>query len=107
MVIEWLEFKVTPKLREKFIQLDREIWTATLEQYPGFLGKEIWLNPNENDSLFIVIHWQTREQWKSVPQDILLQTETEFARHMDKKDYKLLRGKEYHIRKFSEETRKY
>ena len=106
MVIEWLEFKVRSKFREKFIEVDREIWTATLEQYPGFLGKEVWLSPNDGESLFIVIRWQTREQWKAVPEDVLVQTETEFARQMGKSNYKLLSGKEYQVRKFSETSSK-
>ena len=46
MVIEFLKFKVTPELREKFIQKDAEIWTAALARYPGFLSKEVWIDPN-------------------------------------------------------------
>ena len=102
MVIEWLEFEVKPEFREKFIQIDRQVWTATLKQYPGFLGKDVWLNPNQVERLFLVIRWQTREQWKSVPQQTLVETEQEFARQMGKNKYKLLRGKEYQVRKFSE-----
>ena len=101
MVIEWLEFRVIPEFREKFIRVDREIWTTTLEKYPGFLGKEVWLAPNQVDRLFLVIRWQTREQWKSVPQETLVQAEQEFAQQMGKNNYKLLRGKEYQVRKFS------
>ena len=102
MVIEWPEFQVIPKFREKFIQVDREIWTATLEQYSGFLGKEVWLDPNQVDRVFLVIRWQTREQWKSVPQAILVQTEQKFAQQMGKNNYESVGMKEYQIRKFSE-----
>lgn len=102
MVIEWLEFKVKPQFREKFVQIDREIWTTTLEQYPGFLGKEVWLDPNKVDRLYLVIRWQTREQWKSVPQSVLVQTEQEFAQQMGKNNYKSVGMKEYQLRKFSE-----
>ncbi|MDJ0549362.1 MAG: TIGR03792 family protein, partial [Microcystis sp. M49637_WE12] len=45
MVIEWLEFQVKPEAREKFIQKDQEIWTKFLAKQPGFLGKELWINP--------------------------------------------------------------
>ena len=106
MVIEWLEFQVISELREKFIKLDREVWTATLEQYPGFLGKEVWLDPNQVDRVFLVIRWQTREQWKSVPQDVLAQTDREFARQMGKSNYKSVGMKEYQVRKFSEASSK-
>ena len=67
MVIEWLEFEVVPESREKFIEIDRRIWTATLKKFPGFLGKEVWVAPNQIDRVFLVIRWQTREQWKSIP----------------------------------------
>ena len=102
MVIEWLEFKVVPKFRERFIQIDREVWTATLEKYPGFLGKEVWLDPNKVDRVFLVIRWQTREQWKSIPQAILAETEREFSQQMGSNKYKSVGMKEYQIRKFKE-----
>ncbi|WP_425469059.1 TIGR03792 family protein, partial [Pediococcus acidilactici] len=47
MVIEWLKFKVVSN-RERFVQKDAEIWTEALARYPGFLGKEVWLNPKES-----------------------------------------------------------
>lgn len=72
MVIEWLEFQVKPEAREKFIQKDQEIWTKFLAKQPGFLGKEIWINPAIEEQLIIVVHWQTKEQWKAVPQNLLI-----------------------------------
>ena len=51
MVIEWLKFRVDSKSREKFIQKDEVIWTASLSTYPGFLGKEVWIEPNEADTV--------------------------------------------------------
>jgi uncharacterized protein (TIGR03792 family) len=70
MVIEWLKFKVPPEKREAFIQRDEEVWTAGLSSCPGFLGKEIWVDPIEND-VVMLIRWQTRELWKSVPQSVI------------------------------------
>jgi uncharacterized protein (TIGR03792 family) len=99
MVIEWLVFRVVPEFREKFIERDEAIWTATLSAYPGFLGKEIWLEPQKSDRIIIVIRWQTREQWKSIPHDVLMSTELEFARAMGK-TYKMIDMAEYQIRKF-------
>ena len=106
MVIEWLEFEVKPKLREKFIQVDQEVWTATLKQYLGFLGKEVWLAPNQVDRIYLVIRWQTREQWKSVPQEVLIKTEREFAQQIGKDSYRSVGMNEYQVRKFSETSSK-
>jgi len=60
MVIEWLEFQVKPEAREKFIQKDQEIWTKFLAKQPGFLGKELWINP-DNYQLLKVKEFQVRK----------------------------------------------
>ena len=101
MVIEWLKFKVSPESRDQFIQLDHEIWTPTLEQFPGFLGKEVWISPNHPQEITLVIRWETRQQWKSVPQNILEETEQKFAQQMNNHRYEMIETKEYQIRKFS------
>ncbi|AFZ33783.1 hypothetical protein Sta7437_0165 [Stanieria cyanosphaera PCC 7437] len=102
MVIEWLKFQVAPESREKFIQKDEQIWTAFLTTCSGFLGKEIWLNPDASDQIVIVAHWQTREQWKAIPQKLLAQTEAKFAQQMGRDRYKMIEMAEYQIRKFPE-----
>ena len=102
MVIEWLKFRVDPESREKFIQQDDAIWTAALSTYPGFLGKEVWIDPIEPDGVIFTIRWQTREQWKSIPAKDLVEIEQQFSTAMKKMniDYKMIESKEYQIRKF-------
>jgi uncharacterized protein (TIGR03792 family) len=100
MVIEWLQFRVNPEIREKFIEKDSEIWTKFLAQQSGFLGKEIWINPALEEELIIVAHWQTKEQWKAIPQNLLDETEAKFSSAMGKDNYQLLKVKEFQVRKF-------
>jgi uncharacterized protein (TIGR03792 family) len=100
VVIEWLQFQVKPEVREKFIQNDEEIWTKFLSKQAGFLGKEIWINPVVEEELITVVHWQTREQWKAIPQNLLDETEAKFSAVMGKDNYQLLKVNEYQIRKF-------
>lgn len=102
MVIEWLKFRVDSKSRENFIQKDEAVWTASLATYPGFLGKEVWIEPNEPDKVIFTIRWQTREQWKSIPIKDLTQIEQQFSSAMKKMNinYKMIESKEYQIRKF-------
>jgi uncharacterized protein (TIGR03792 family) len=102
MVIEWLEFQVKPEAREKFIQKDQEIWTKFLAKQPGFLGKELWINPTIEEQLIIVVHWQTKEQWKAVPQNLLDDTEAKFSLAMGTDNYQLTKVKEFQVRKFRE-----
>lgn len=95
MVVEWLKFRVFPGSLDKFITEDREIWTDTLSQYPGFLSKEIWLNPAHADEVILVIHWQSMEQWQAIPLHILEETQAQFAQAMGEDDYQFLEAREY------------
>ncbi|OKH38937.1 cyanobacterial protein, TIGR03792 family [[Phormidium ambiguum] IAM M-71] len=99
MVIEWLKFQVDSARREEFIQKDGEIWTPLLAKSPGFLGKEIWINPDSPTEVICVIHWASREQWKSFPQKLLDETEQRFAESMGN-SYQMVESKEYQVRKF-------
>ena len=102
MVIEWLKFRVSHQLREKFILKDAEIWTSMLASYPGFLGKEVWINPESPEEIVFVIRWETRQQWKSIPQAALDKTEQQFAQQMGKDEYQMIETFEYQVRKFPE-----
>lgn len=99
MVIELLKFKMNPAVREKFIQKDEEIWTTALAKYSGFLGKEVWINPNNESEVAIVVQWETREQWKSIPQKDLDVIEGKFDSSLEF-TYEMVESSEYQIRKF-------
>ncbi|MFB2935131.1 TIGR03792 family protein [Aerosakkonemataceae cyanobacterium BLCC-F154] len=99
MVIEWLKFQVDLERREEFIQKDMEIWTPVLAQSPGFLAKEVWINPDSPAEVIFVIHWASHEQWKSVSQKLLDETEQRFAEAMGN-SYQMLESQEYQVRKF-------
>ena len=99
MVIELLKFKMNPTVRESFIQKDEEIWTTALTKYPGFLGKEVWINPNDQTEVVIVVKWETRELWKSIPQRDLDAIESKFDASLEF-NYEMVESSEYQIRKF-------
>ncbi len=100
MVIEWLKVRVTPELREKYIQKDEEIWTTALAKYRGFLGKQVWLDPQKPDEVVLVIQWENREAWKSVSAADLEATESAFSKEMGEGSYKIIEEGEYQVRKF-------
>ncbi|MEO1428301.1 MAG: TIGR03792 family protein [Cyanobacteria bacterium J06632_19] len=99
MVIELLKFKISPKDREKYIQRDAEIWTAALADYPGFLGKELWINPNNPEELVMVIRWETRQQWKSILQEEIDAIAEKFDKDLEF-TYEMVESSEYQVRKF-------
>lgn len=102
MIIEWLKFTVNSRSREQFIQKDEEIWTPSLSQYPGFLGKEVWIEPDAPDQVILIVRWQTRKQWKSIPTKDLIEIEKRFSATMNKMNinYKITESKEFQVRKF-------
>ncbi|WP_414545590.1 TIGR03792 family protein [Nostoc sp. CCY0012] len=99
MVIELLKFKVAPEQREHYIQQDAEIWTTALAKYPGFLGKEVWINPNDPTELILIVRWATREQWKAIPVEDLQAIEAQFTQAMGE-SYPIVELAEYQVRKF-------
>ena len=100
MVIEWLKVQVAPELREKFIQKDEEIWTKQLSQHPGYLAKEVWIDPAHTDIVVFVIRWATREAWKAIRTKELEATEKLFAQQLGTGTYKIIEAGEYQVRKF-------
>ncbi|WP_445170965.1 TIGR03792 family protein [Microcoleus sp.] len=95
MVIEWLRFKLPPEKWEAFIQRDEEVWTAGLKNFPGYLGKEIWVDSVENE-VVMLIRWETREHWKSVLQSTI----DELDRQMGDLQIAIAESREYQVRKF-------
>jgi uncharacterized protein (TIGR03792 family) len=66
MVIEWLRFEVPPEQWEAFICRDEEVWTVGLKNFSGFLGKEVWIDPVQQN-VVMIIRWNSKEEWKSIP----------------------------------------
>jgi uncharacterized protein (TIGR03792 family) len=99
VVIELLKVKIPPELREKCIQKDAEIWTPALAKYPGFMGKEVWINPNDPTEIVLIIRWQTREHWDAVPKADLQAIALKFDAAMGK-SYRIVESAEYQVRKF-------
>ncbi|MBU7584084.1 MAG: TIGR03792 family protein [Nostoc sp. TH1S01] len=99
MVIELLKFQVDPNIRETFIQKDAEIWTTALAKYPGFLSKEVWINPNNPSEVTFMIRWATKEQWKAISEADLAAIDSKFAQALGN-NFQMIEMAEYQVRKF-------
>ncbi len=99
MVIEWLKVNVSPDLREAYVQKDAEIWTPALSRYSGFLGKEVWISPDDPKEVVLIIRWESLEAWQAIPSPVLEQVEAEFAKAMGN-TYKIVDSNHYQVRKF-------
>ncbi len=95
MIVEWLKFRMNPAQRQHYIDTDSAIWTPALAQYPGFIDKVTWLDPDHDDEVVFVIRWASREQWKAISEaeltDITQQFDSAFGA-----DYTLLESKEFY-----------
>lgn len=101
MIIELLKVKVIPAEREKYLQKDAEIWTQALTNFPGFLGKEVWLNPSEPTEVILIIRWATKAQWKSISPVVLDKIERQFAQQVGN-TYQIIDSTEYQVYEFSQ-----
>ncbi len=99
MVIELLTFEVDPELRETFVREDNEIWTVTLAAYEGFLGKEIWISPDEASLVVVVIRWTSFEAWQAIPAPVLDETEARMRQVLGN-TYRLADSRRFQQRKF-------
>ncbi len=95
MVIEWLQFNVPPEKRSAFLERDEAVWTQGLQKYPGFIGKETWIDP-QTTNIILVIRWETRQQWKAIPQADL----DALDRQMGDLRMPIIKSYEYQVRKF-------
>jgi uncharacterized protein (TIGR03792 family) len=99
MVIEWLQVRVPADQRERYIQIDDEIWTAALSGYPGFISKETWISPEDPEVVIFVIRWRTREDWFGISEDELADVNARFDDALGI-EYTLETSKEYQVRRF-------
>ena len=69
MVIELLKVTCPSEKHAAFIQRDGDVWTRGLMRHPGFVGKEVWTNPDNPAQVILVIHWESMAQWRSFPRE--------------------------------------
>ena len=75
MVIEHLIVSIPADTQARFLEIDAQVWTAMLPQQPGFVGKETWIDRDDPTRVHLIIRWETYEEWKAVPTDLLAETD--------------------------------
>lgn len=100
VVIEWLKIQVDPDKRERYVQQDANVWTAALSNYPGFLGKEVWISPDKESEIIMVIRWASFEAWQAVPERELEQIEAQFDNAMGDANHAIVESSRFQVRKF-------
>ena len=76
-VIEQLRLRVPGPHRELWLQAEASSWQPWLEQQQGFLGRDLFWDPEREEGL-LLIRWNSREQWKAIPQAEVLRVQARF-----------------------------
>lgn len=95
MVIEWQKIRVRPELRDRYLEQDREIWTAGLAREDGFLGKEVWLG--EGSEIVLVIRWDREEDWQGIAKERLDELDRRFREAVPEDGWERVEVRSYRI----------
>ena len=85
--VEYLVFEVKPELKDRFIEAEHQIWTKILDSFPGLISKEIWINDLKPNEVTVVIYWNSFEEWKAIPEEVLKEVEQEFDDFFGEENY--------------------
>ena len=78
MAIEQLFFEVDPEKLDCWLEIDHEVWTAGLAEWPGFAGKEVWINQDRPGEITVIVYWTSYEKWKSIDPEWVARTDAAF-----------------------------
>jgi uncharacterized protein (TIGR03792 family) len=79
VAMEYLRVQVRPEEVDRFVQADRDVWTTFLSQQPGFLHKQVLCSKTTPGEIVMLTQWRSREEWKSISQDLLDETDRKFT----------------------------
>jgi uncharacterized protein (TIGR03792 family) len=96
MVIEWLRYRVPTELQAAFLEADARIWTVALAGQPGFLSKESWLEPDDSQTITLVIRWASRMEWKSIPAAVLEHADLAFVAALGR-SFEMLESRSFEV----------
>ena len=65
-VVEIIRLNVPADLRRQWLEAEAKSWGNWLELQSGFLGRQLFWD-REREEATLLIHWASRNQWKSIP----------------------------------------
>lgn len=67
MVVEFLTFTVAVADQRRWLEVEERTWSRYLEQQPGFVGKQVWVDRDQVDRIHCVITWADQASWDAIP----------------------------------------
>ncbi len=100
-VIEELRLKVPADVKTAWLNAEKKIWEPWLSSQDGFLGRQLFWN-KENEEALILVNWQSKELWKSIPMAEVILVQEKFednvktALNVSKNPFELIYEGELH-----------
>jgi uncharacterized protein (TIGR03792 family) len=69
MIVEWLSFPVSRDELAEWLPVEEQAWSRFLEQQPGFVRKEMWVEEGDETTVHAIIWWNSRDDWKRITLD--------------------------------------
>jgi uncharacterized protein (TIGR03792 family) len=66
MIIELLTFSIDVADQAEWIEVEAGLWTKFLSMQPGFVRKEVWVDPDRPEQVSVVVWWHDKFSWESV-----------------------------------------
>ncbi len=67
MVVEFLTFTVAVADQGTWLEVEERTWSRYLEQQPGFISKQVWVDRDRADQIHCVITWADQASWDAIP----------------------------------------
>ena len=81
IVYEQLRLKIPSHYKSVWLDAEREIWEPWLSKQDGFLGRQIFLD-KENEEALILVKWKNKKLWKNISMEEVNQIQKKFEENV-------------------------
>ena len=78
-IVEHLKLDVPKKYKNAWLKAEEGSWEPWLLKKDGFLGRQLFWDPKGEEAT-LLIGWQSRDLWKSIPQSEINFVQQEFEK---------------------------
>ncbi|KKZ11525.1 MAG: hypothetical protein TQ37_06990 [Candidatus Synechococcus spongiarum 15L] len=78
VMVEMLRLAVPTTLHDAWLNAEVEVWKPWLEQQQGYLGRDLYWDPQEEQA-YVLIRWRSRQEWKAVTDEEVAAVQARFV----------------------------
>ncbi len=82
-VTEELRLKVPAKYKDTWFKAEKNIWEPWLLNQEGFMGRQIFWNPEAEEAL-ILVNWKEKKLWKNISINEVSELQEKFEENVKK-----------------------